>query len=174
MGTALKGLGRWDYAIAEFDSAIQSVETKGEHQIQSMDCLSALGLAESLIQKGRLENALSILDDFLDNCQSRLDEGYPRYPVFADNFCVDDAQLLSGICLILLNRYEQGVPALIGTDRFYQNLDYGKRAASVADELIALQQNNDAEGLRSAALNLLDDYSKSHGMAAWSGPRQGQ
>jgi len=174
MGTALKGLGRWDPAIAEFDSAIQSIETKGEHLIQSMDCLSALGLAESLVQKGRLENALSILEDFLDNCQSRLDEGYPRYPVFADNFCVDDAQILSGICLILLNRYEEGVSAVLGADRFYQNLDYGRQAASVTDELIALHQNNDTEGLRSAALDLLDVYSKSHGIAAGGGPRQGQ
>jgi hypothetical protein len=174
MGTALKGLGRWDSAIAEFDSAIQSIETKGEPLVQSMDCLSALGLAESLVKKGRLENALAILEDFSDNCQSQLDEGYPRYPMFADNYCVDDAQTLSGICLILIARYKEGVSAVLEADRFYSDLDYGRKVASAADELIALYQNNDAEGLRSAALNLLDAYSKVHGLAASDDLRQGQ
>ena len=174
MGTALKGLGRWDPAIAEFDSAIQSIETKGEPLVQSMDCLSALGMAESLVKKGRLESALAILEDFPDNCQSRLDEGYPRYPVFADDYCVDDAQMLSGICLLLLNRTREGVSAVMDADRFYSRLDYGREVASASDELITLYQDNDAEGLRSAALNLLNAYSKTHGLAASDSPGQGQ
>jgi tetratricopeptide (TPR) repeat protein len=174
MGTALKGLGRWDPAIAEFDSAIQSIDTRGEPMVQSMDCLSALGLAESLMKKGSMENALSILDDLLNNCQSKLDEEYPRYPVFADNYCVDDAQLLSGICLILLNRCKEGVSAILDADRFYPVLDYGKMIGPRTDEFIALYQNNDADGLRSAAMNLLDAYSQAHGLADSGGSRQGQ
>jgi tetratricopeptide (TPR) repeat protein len=169
-GTAQKGLGNWDAAIANFDSAIKSIEYKNEPVVQSMDCLSAMGLAESLLKKGRTYYALKILDDLLVNCRSRLDEDYPRYPVFKDDYCIDDAQALSGICLILMGRNKEGVSALLEADRFYPILEYGKQMGRIADELIVNSHNNDADALTALVQNFLDSYSKTHSLAVQSRP----
>jgi hypothetical protein len=165
-GTALKGLGRWDAAVAEFDSAIQSVEVGGEPVVYSMDCLSALGLAESLIRNNRNAMAYQVLTDMLSHCQGRLDEDYPRYPIFEDGYCVDDAQLLAGVCLIRMGRTREGVTAILEADRFYPLLTNGKTAGGMADGLIAMVTNDDIEGLQATAESLLDAYSDAHGLVA--------
>ncbi|MDM7925180.1 MAG: hypothetical protein QUS35_04090 [bacterium] len=163
-GTAFKGLGRWDAAIAAFDSAIHSIGVAGEPVLNSIDCLSALGLAESLIRNNRNAMALQVLEDMLTHCQGRLDEDYPRYPVFEDGYCVDDAQLLVGVCLIRMARIRDGVNALLEADRFYPLLTNGRTAGGMADDLIQMLSNDDTEGLQDAAETLLDAYSEAHGL----------
>jgi tetratricopeptide (TPR) repeat protein len=165
-GTSRKSLGNWDAAIADFDSAIKSIEVKNEPDVRSMDCLSALGLAESLLKNGRTYYALQILDDLLADCQSRLDDDYPRCPIFKDGYCIDDAQALSGVCLILMGRNKEGVTALLETDRFYPSLEYGRQAEKIANAAISDLQSNDTDALKALVQEFFDSYSKTHGLAA--------
>jgi tetratricopeptide (TPR) repeat protein len=179
-GTSHKGLGHWDAAIGHFKQALAIIDTRyrDEPAVQSIDGLAALGLAESWLMRGlssgndttSINNALLFLDDILSHPAARLDSDYPRYPVFNDGYCIDDAQLLKGITLVMAGRIDEGVAALLETNRFYSILDNGRISRSIEDRLIGLLQDGDVEGIIGLARDLLATYAKSHALAVSGEP----
>jgi len=134
LGTSMKAIKDWDGAIEMFQNAIKRYEV--EQDLQSMVCLSFLGLGETLLQKEEYRSALTTLDILLKNYSRRLDPYYPRYPVFEDQFVVDDAQLLIGLCHILMREFREGATAMMEIERFYPKLEYGQFIAERSNELI--------------------------------------
>jgi tetratricopeptide (TPR) repeat protein len=165
-GTANKAAGKWDPAIADFDSCLEILKRSiASTTVKSIDGLAALGYAEALAKKGLFEQAMKPLGDLLKPPPARLDEDYLRPPVFTDRYCIDDIQTLMGICRILSGSPLEGAADLLDVERFYTSLDWGMEVAKVAEPLVALRRAGDAEGLRTLALELFDLYSKTHGLA---------
>lgn len=162
-GMVYKGLGQWDLAITHFDSVL-SVSKREAPMVQSMDCLASLGLAECWMQKKLYASAIKILNRLVENRQARLESDYPRFPVFSDGHYVDDAQFLIGLCKILKGETTEGISALLEVDRFYPNLEYGQVVSKISDQLIAYLKTNDIENLNLLVQNLLEVYSKTHGL----------
>ncbi len=134
LGISMKAMEDWEGAIEMFQNAIKRYEA--EQDLNSMVCLSFLGLGETLLQKEEYSSALTTLEILLKNYSRQLDSYYPRYPVFEDQFIVDDAQFLIGLCHILLREFPEGVTAMMNTERFYPKLEYGQFITERSNELI--------------------------------------
>ena len=172
-GTGEKALGNLDAAIAAYKNAInqgaeraQETMSEGELNPKSMVGLSVLGIAEVLIRKGNASEALGWLDRLMDTFPAALDPDYPRYPIFNDRQILDDAQFLKGIGLVQNRRFEDGIAALLSTDRFFFTLDYGKTVQSHADALIPMLENSDWTALLQLSDRLFRQYIDRHRLPA--------
>jgi len=162
-GMVYKGLGQWDLAITHFDSVL-SVSKREAPMLQSMECLASLGLAECWMKKNQYASAIKILNRLVENRQARLESDYPRFPIFKDERYVDDAQFLMGLCKILNGKIEEGISTLLEVDRFYPNLEYGQMVRGISEQFIGYLKTNDIESLNRLVQNLLEVYSKTHGL----------
>ncbi|MCK5146189.1 hypothetical protein KAR48_05500 [bacterium] len=162
-GVAQKGVGAIDEAIATFDAAIQVSENDSK---ASMINLSFLKWAECLAIQSRYGSAVVAIEKLLEREKGALAPDYPQMPNIEDQYIVDDALFLKGLCQILNSRVEErislGIDAILSIDRFYPNLTYGFLATNIAEQLIALQTANDVEGLYSLCDELLSDYMVTH------------
>jgi len=160
MGTCQKELGLWDDAEKTFNDALKRY--KDEQNYRSMVSLSAMGLAETQIHKKQYNTAVAALELILKYDEGQLDEDYPRYPPYGDNFCIDEAQFLIGICLILSDNYESGVAEILKAERFYPSLEMGALGLNVGGSLVELLIRKDYSKLKDQAEGLLKDYFKNH------------
>ncbi len=160
VGSCYKELGKWDTAIEAFQSAIKRYEQ--EQDLNSMVCLSFLNLSEILLRKKQYLSALTSLNVLLKNYPNKLDEDYPRYPLFSDNYVADDAVFLIGVIYLIQNKYREGVISLLEAQRFYPDLDYGKIVAGESDSLIDALENMNWEFLENLGIEFLEAYFKDH------------
>jgi tetratricopeptide (TPR) repeat protein len=136
----------WEGAIDAFREAVKRYEE--EQDLNSMVALSFLHMAEALFMTGQYESAVMTLEIVLQNYSDRLHPDYPRYPVFRDEYIVDDAQFLLGLCHVRMGNYREGVSRMMETVRFYPDLEYGLWTDAMAESLI--------ETVRTANWNRLD------------------
>jgi hypothetical protein len=102
------------------------------------------------------------LNVLLKNYPNKLDEDYPRYPLFSDNYVADDAVFLIGVIYLIQNKYREGVISLLEAQRFYPDLDYGKIVAGESDSLIDALENMNWEFLENLGIEFLEAYFKDH------------
>jgi tetratricopeptide (TPR) repeat protein len=159
-GVAEKELGRWDQAIVSFKNAVNKGAEAARDQMsesalnpQNMVALSYLGIGESLILKKDYTEAWNWFDRLIQEFPDSLQPDYPRYPSFADKNIVDDAQMLKGICRLLLKDYEDGLVSLLETERFYSRFEYGQWAVQNSAAIVGILEQKDW----SAAVSLADD-----------------
>lgn len=162
LGTCRKVLQDYDTAIEMFRNALKRYEV--EQDRNSMVHLSFLGLGESLIQKEQYESAITTFDAMLKERSYRLDSNYPRYPIFWDEYAVDDAQFLTGCCTIKMSNYEDGVSMLLQTQRMYPTLEYGRFVEERAAELIGTLDNANWSRLDELADQFLAHYFRNHNL----------
>ena len=146
LGISKMDLQDWEGAIDAFREAVKRYEE--EQNLNSMVCISFLHMAQALFMTGQYESAIMTLEIVLKNYADRLDPDYPRYPVFRDDYVVDDAQFLLGLSYIRMGQYREGVSRLMETIRFYPDLEYGLWTDAMAETLI--------ETVRTANWNRLD------------------
>lgn len=159
-GVCAKSINQWDTAIEMFRNGVQRYER--EQNLQSMVSLSFLGLAEALVQEGLYESALMTLDVLLENYRDRLNANYPRYPLIEDDYIVDDAQFLAGICRTMLSHDNEGVSELMKTLRFYPQSEYGRLLGLNAEALIEVLQTANWARLDGLIQQLLNTYIINH------------
>ena len=160
VGVCYKALGKWDVAIEAFQSAIKRYEQ--EQDLNSMVCLSFLNLSEILLQKEQYLSALTSLNVLLKNYPDKLDEDYPRYPVFRDDYVADDAVFLIGVINLILNKYHEGTISLLEAQRFYPDLDYGKIVAGESETLIDALENMNWNFLENLGNDFLEIFFRDH------------
>jgi tetratricopeptide (TPR) repeat protein len=168
-GVAEKSLGRWDYSIISFKNAVDIGAKTARDQMsesalnpQNMVALSYLGIGESLIQKRDYAEAWNWLDRLTHEFPDSLEEDYPRYPVFADKNIIDDAQILKGVCRILLRDYEEGLISILETARFYSRLEYGQWTVQNATAMVGVLEQKDWNAAVSLADDLWNRYRQNH------------
>ncbi|MFH1943970.1 MAG: tetratricopeptide repeat protein [bacterium] len=159
-GVCEKSMEDWEGAIEMFSDAVKRYET--EQDSKSMVCLSFLGIGEALIRNGQYESALTTLEIVLKNYSNRLNSDYPRYPIFRDDYIVDDAVTLMGICHLLLKHYEEGISWMLKTQRFYPGLEHGILMAESANALIDALDSKNWERLDDLVQRLLEQYFEMH------------
>ena len=162
LGTCRKALDDWDSAIEVFGNAVRRY--REEQDLNSMVYLSFMGLGEALIRKEQYESALTTLNVVLKNQTHRLDPDYPRYPSYWDGYILDDAQFLSGLCTLLMNRSEEGVNELLKTQRLFPNLEYGRFVEEKADELIEALDSSNWAKIDTLAVQFLEYYFERHAL----------
>ena len=160
VGVCYKTLGKWEPAIEAFQNAIKRYEQ--EQNLNSMVCLSFLNLSEVLLQKNQYLSALTSLNILLKNYPNKLDEDYPRYTVFHDDYVVDDAVFLTGVIHLILKEYHEGAISLLETQRFYPDLDYGKIVADESETLIDALENTNWMFLDNLGKEFLEIYFRDH------------
>ena len=160
LGTCLLALENWDDAIEAFRSAVRRYEE--EQDYQSMVHLSFLGLGEALLKREQYESATTTLEILLKNPSHRLHADYPRYPIYWDEYAVDDAQFLTGLCKLLMRQYADGIAELIKTQRFYPDLEYGRFVEERADELIEALENSNWGEIDYLTMRFLEHYEQNH------------
>jgi hypothetical protein len=101
---------------------------------------------------------LVTLRALLKNYKGQLDSDYPRYPIFDDDYVIDDAQFLGGIIVLLMKRPYEGIADILKTQRFYPELDYGKFVKKEADKLIKAFESSNWERLSNLAELFLKEY----------------
>jgi len=156
LGTCLKALEDWDGAIEAFRLAVRRYEE--EQDLHSMVHLSFLGLGAALVKKEQYESALTTLEVMLKDRSHRLNSNYPRYPIFWDEYAVDDAQFLVALTQLLMKQYEEGVASLVKTQRLYPGLSYGRYVQERADEFVEALENSDWERIDRLTRSLLDEF----------------
>ena len=98
----------------------------------------------------------------LKNYPNKLDEDYPRYTVFHDDYVVDDAVFLTGVIHLILKEYHEGAISLLETQRFYPDLDYGKIVADESETLIDALENTNWMFLDNLGKEFLEIYFRDH------------
>ncbi len=161
LGISMKALRDWDGAIEMFQNGIKQYET--EQDLNSMVCLSFLGLGETLLLKEEYRSAITTLDILLKNYSERLDSNYPRHPIYHDGFVVDEAQFLIGLCQIMLREFSEGVKAIMKTERYYPKLEYGQFVTERSNELIEILITANWNRLDLLAKQYLQRYFQNNG-----------
>jgi len=159
-GSCKKYIGDMDGAIASFSQAVRRFEQ--EQNYLSMVSLSFLGLGEAFIRKGQYETAQTTLQVLIRRYAYRLDADYPRYPIYADDYIIDDAQFLIGLAELKMERYADGVASLLKTQRFFPGLSYGDTVERLAENMIRALGEADWNELDEMALQLEDEYFENH------------
>lgn len=160
LGVCKRAAGDWDGAIETFRSAVRRYEE--EQDRKSMVCLSFLGLGEALLRKQQYQSALTTLEVLLKNYSDRLDPDYPRYPIYEDDYVVDDAQFLGGICTLLMRRSYEGVASILETQKFYPELECGQFVEEKTEELIEVLSTADWDRLDTLARQFLEWHYQNH------------
>lgn len=160
MGIAQKGMGRFEEASETFASAVKLLADQEDPR--SMITLAFMNWAASLAELEQYQPAITALTRLLNRETHALTPDYPRYPVIADQYIVDDATYLLGLCQVLNGETRKGMDTIFQTERFYPRLDYGQRAAQEMEQLLRYQETNDREGLTSLCMELIHDYLTAH------------
>jgi len=160
LGVCKKEIGEWDGAIDMFSEAIKQYE--GEKDYQSMISLSFMGLIESQLQKGQFQSALTTISIVLRDYQQKLDNDYPRYPIYHDDYIADDAQFLQGVCHVLLDHTEEGVVSLMKTQRFFPESEYGQYIDQKSDILIRAISTGNWARVENLTNQFLAHYLQNH------------
>jgi tetratricopeptide (TPR) repeat protein len=158
--TCHKALTNWDEAIEAFRHAVRRYQE--EQDYQSMVSLSFLGLGETLLRKEQYESAYTTLDVLLNNYTDPLDPDYPRYPIFQDDYIVDDARYLGGVAKLLSTHSTESIGSIMETIRYYPDLDYGRLVEEESNALIDLLRASDYDRLEGLAQRLLTQYYQAH------------
>ena len=159
-GTGLLALESLDDSIEAFRNAVRRYEE--EQDYQSMVHLSFLGLGEALLKREQYESATTTLEILLKNRSNRLHSDYPRYPIYWDEYAVDDAQFLNGLCKLLMRQYADGIAELMKTQRFYPNLEYGRFVEERSDELLEALENSNWGEIDYLTMQFLEHYEQNH------------
>jgi len=160
LGTCHKSLENPDDAIKAFGNAVKRYEQ--EQDLNSMVTLSLIGLGETLMKKQQYQNAYTTLQSLLKGYPGRLDADYPRYPIFKDNYVIDDAQFLLGLINSRMQRYPEGITDLMTTQKFFPELDLGKTVENKADRIVQILEEKNWSAMEDLILQLSDLYDRSH------------
>lgn len=164
MGIAQKGAGNLDEALQSFRNAVQQFDEEGDKRSQV--CLALMNIGEILIQKRQYESARMTFKTVLDNYKEPLNRDYPRFQLYHDNRCQDDAQFLLGITRIFDELYYEGFADLAGSFRYYPNDEFGLAASKSIDQMAELVQREDWTALNQTAESLFRAYLDAHELSA--------
>lgn len=162
-GIARKQAGDVDAALESFRQAVQQYEQEGDKR--SLVCLSLLNIGEILIRKRQYDSARMTFETILKNYTGALKSDYPRFRIYRDDRCQDDAQYLLGIAQILNESYLNGLADLAGGIRYYPAQEYGLAADAAMDRLVEMAYREDWTGLREAAGSLFEAYLDAHDLS---------
>jgi len=157
LGVGYQGLND-SRAIEAFDRAVNLVKQDRNNLV----ALSYLGWAESLVKDKQYESALMALSSLLNYDYDKLNDNYPRFPIFGDQYIQDDAMFLMGVTQLLAKNYQEGVSTLFKAFRYYPVLIYGDEANQRIDEMTSALQSENYEGLNTIAQALLLEYYSRH------------
>lgn len=160
LGTCHKNLGNDDEAIKAFGDAVKRYEQ--EQDLHSMVTLSLIGLGETLMKKQQYQSAYTTLETLLKHYPNKLDADYPRYPIYKDNYVIDDAQFLLGLITIRMNHYQEGIDNLMTTQKFFPELEFGKIIEGKADRIVKILGDKNWSVLDDLILQLSESYDRSH------------
>lgn len=160
LANAKKQAGDFDGALEFFNEAINQFES--EQDYRSMVSLSFLSMGEILMEKRQYLSAGLTFEVLLKNHNRALRDDYPRVYLFRDQYCLDDAQFLSGLAKLLMKDYDAGVADLLQTVRFYPNLEYGQILTESMNDLLDAYKTKKLNELDSIARTLYFEYKELH------------
>jgi len=160
IGVAQKGIGHFEEASETFASAVRHLRDDADPQ--GMVTLAFMNWAVSLVALEQYQPAITALTRLLQRETRPLPIDYPRYPMIEDEYIVDDALYLLGLCQVINGDAEEGVDSILMTERYYPGLTHGRLAAQEMQHLLRYQETDDQESLKSLCMALLQDYLADH------------
>ncbi len=164
LATAKRQSGDLEGALELFQQAVRRYES--EQDYMSMVSLSFFQIGEILLDKQQYESARLTFDVLLKNHTRALDPDYPRVEIFKDDYCLDDAQFLSGLAELFNQQYEEGVSDVMQTLRFYPDLEYGKAVSDQVPALLSAMSTQDWKELETITHELYYAYQQAHAIDA--------